>query len=391
MAPLALVLLYATFGQAYLQGVPGRLLVPALFICLLSMRRKGRGWRVMLELSGVFALLWSTDSGIVFWVAAAVARAALFLKEKREQGPMRAALRSVLWALLQMACALAVVNLYNLAVGGPVVLKGFFFPIGYPSYDISVPLFGTESITAYLSPLYAYFWIIAGLMAVAIVSAAALLRRRGAAAGVWLALATFGLGLLVYYINRPTFGNLFQCLLPLLALLVMLAAPEQGDAHGTEATRRPLPTARQLLALTLLVVLAGYSAIAGATRARQRLDAQAVARPGCALAAEMLRQEISPNTYAFGLFATTLYAQLGWDTRCGYDAIHDALTPNTSERLLADLAKQDEIVMFDERYQEYEAVRAYVAEHFTRVTAHQGDWPADGLRCQWEVLRRKAE
>lgn len=347
--PLAMTLAYVfLLPNIYYQGFPSRILPSALFCYAVSFPKKNRIWRIAWRLSAVFALLWSTDMGLVYIFAALLFDSLRpIIQQRRYKTILRNFLTACLWASAEIASAIIIVNLYNLSLGGKPILRAFFWPFG-STYNVEYGLFDSSK-ASYLqfSFLYAYFWIFIFLIGCLFFALYRGIRdsAHNCATSAYLPLmaaSIYGLGSMVYYVNRPAYGNLFMVLPSFLFCLAILI---EGSFIGTrEQLSRPV-RASQYLMLSLTIFLAVGTVLALPNTIKQVHEKQGNP-PYHLIAAKALQKVVPKNTYAAGVNSFEVYSALGWDSLCRCDDIHAILNPDARQRLYDELRQQSLFVDF---------------------------------------------
>lgn len=383
LPPLVLLPYIAYMPRLYVQAYPARLLPGALFCFLLWRCVKKKRWGCAAwRISGVFALLWSTDFGMLYAVAvfATECITALFQSRETKQRLRRLAV-ALAWLLAELACAVFIVNIYNLCVGGGPVLGTFFYPLGSP-YNSEMPIF--SSTASELRPLpfmNLYFWITVFYIGCFLRSIYTVARRgEGGVASLLLpAASVFGLGSLVYYYNRPEQAYLFTTL-PLLILCLALIT----DRRAYSVSRRK-PRMLQYAAFTLAAVMSLEMAMLLPGAAAHTTDSL---RRGDTIenVAEELSQYVKKDTYAVGSGSKLVYTSLGWDTQCPYDSVNVIYHPPMQRQIYEEIKELDEFVDFFSTLMIMSegVTRELIESDFEAVHKYYVD-----VGYQWTLYRRK--
>lgn len=361
LAVLASANLAANSQDAYLQVFPMRHLWPvALLLFTVCCLQKGGFTRKRVILGYVLcslAVVWNTDSGLVTLVAFT---AFVWIWHWQTRSPWELSMLRVyggtvagmLGAVLGMV---AVINLYNLACGGQVLLRGCFFPlIGSGGYtqQLSENLLSSGGIGWLLPILLFSVSVLLGLTATTWMPVSEnqepLTRLYLLAAGV------MGLGQSYYYFNRSIAGT--GCIQPYQILCLALLA-SYGLPLGKTAVEHVWKGARAGLGALSVFILCGLSlsALAGAAPTlSERVQAGTYSMQSLLDVAAEVQQKVPENTYAFGDLTQEIYGQLGWDP--GYHQrdvsdlqfdirIAQEQQDQTSLEVLADVNSQDTLLI----------------------------------------------
>ena len=219
-------------GGVYLQVHPHRMIFPILLLAFaLLEKRKGREYGIIAVGIIALAIVWSTEVGLVMMVAFSLYRWMQHSLDGEKFTLKKVSLlckELVVYALIPFFLAYMIVNGYNLLVKGPWLdLREFLYPLisdrGYVS-SVELPL---KDIT--------HAWIGASVLFLCPVCIAVIsvLFPKKEKEREWNAFYSFigimSLGLMVYYINRPTEGSLFIVLFLMLVLQIIILQKSQEE------------------------------------------------------------------------------------------------------------------------------------------------------------------
>lgn len=366
--PLVILALLATACKAannepaYLQTFPLRQLWPLAVLlyaitCVqknsFSLRRLAVGY----ALCGL-AMVWNTDSGLVTTVAFS---AFVWLWHWRSCKPYARPMwkvyaQTVGGTVFAVVLMMAIINLYNLICGGPMILRACFYPLlGGDGY--------TEGLATSLMETGSYDWLLPVLM----FSTAILL---GLTTTFWMPIlpekeadrrlylgffGVMGLGQSYYFFNRALAGT--DCVQVYFILcMALLAAP----VLPWNPLPRELPLWRGLgvgVGLLMTVGLCGFSALAvvgAAPTLSTRIETGTYSMQSLLDVAAEVEARVPANTYAMGYATQELYGQLGWDPgyhQCDMSDIEFNIRTAKEENdqlalaMLADVNSQDSLLL----------------------------------------------
>lgn len=323
LALLASACVTANMETAYLQTFPLRQLWPLAILlyalhCVdkggFSLRRMAAGYLLC-----CLAIVWNTDSGLV---ATAAFSLFIWLWGWRRQKPYarsmwKVYLQTVAGSAAAVAGMMAIVNLYNLLCGGPLILRACFYPLlggqGY-TQGLATNLLDSGGGISWLLPILLFSGCI--LLGLTVTSWLPIAPDRQAEPRFFLALfGVMGVGQSYYYFNRALAGagciQLYQILcMAVLASLVLPAAKEslQGRAvwQGALAGVGGFMTVA-LCGLSLAAVIDVVPVLS------QRIETGTYSMQSLLDVAAEVEAKVPQNTYALGYFTQEIYAQLGWD------------------------------------------------------------------------------
>ena len=219
-------------GGVYLQVHPHRMIFPILLtaLALLEYRQK-KHYDVIAIVTLSLSLVWSTEVGLVMMVAFTLYRFVQHLVEKqrftwKDIRILKAEFEK--YFFLPFVFAYVIVNAYNVVAGGMILnLKAFLFPLiserGYIS-QIELPL-----------PDVTHAWIGTAVLFLIPVGLTALVvwfpqkNRKDNKTPFYFLIGIMGLGLMLYYINRPVEGSLFLLMYLMLILQTIILQRAQDE------------------------------------------------------------------------------------------------------------------------------------------------------------------
>ncbi len=361
LAVLASANLTANGEDAYLQVFPLRHLWP-LAVLLLTVHCLQKGGFTLKRLVIGYVLcslsiVWNTDSGLVTTVAFT---AFVWIWHWQTRNPWdRSMVRVYAGTVAGMIGAvlgmMAIINLYNLACGGQLLLRGCFFPlIGGDGYTqmLAENLLDSGGIGWLLPILLFTVSILLGLTAttwVPVESGQDRLPRL-----YLLVFGVMGIGQSYYYFNRSIAGT--GCIQPYqilcMALLASYALPV-----GKEAADRLWKGVRAGTGILMVFALCGlsFSAIVGVVPTlNKRIEKGTYSMQSLLDVAAEVEAKVPQNTYALGDFTQEIYAQLGWDPGYHQRDVSDiecnirnakAKNDETALAMLADVNSQDAVLI----------------------------------------------
>lgn len=241
-------LVLSTDGSLYYQLTTHRMILVVLFILNVVYYKDNKKSKIIFFISAVFSLISSNDIGLIFIICYFIYNIiANVYKYKKPILPTICISIGLLIAVL--TCAICIVNIYNLCTNGEFIFLDFFYPynngittnvwqISFNQYEYAINYLNdviienkdsttlTSKVVLFLAKfvlnnnlartlllpcLYFYYWNIAALLFIGIYS---FINRKKECSITLLIICIFGLGSAVYYINRPTYGNL-SILLPI--------------------------------------------------------------------------------------------------------------------------------------------------------------------------------
>lgn len=218
-------------GGVFLQVHPHRMIFPIMLVALaLWEKKKGKIYNILAIFLITVSIVWSTEVGLVIMLAFSLYRWIQHIMdgEMLTLGKLLVLLRYLLlFSVIPFVMSYIIVSGYNVAVGGPWLdIKEFLFPLvserGYIS-NIELPL-----------PDATHAWIGASLLFLSVVGITLrylLFPKKDEQAGMvpfYFLIGVLSLGLMIYYVNRPTEGSLFIVMFLMLILQAVILQKSQN-------------------------------------------------------------------------------------------------------------------------------------------------------------------
>lgn len=254
---------FQMFRNVYYQILPHRLLFQALMMtgCVIAYQKpKSVPIRVVLWVVAGLSMLWNIETGLI--IVAVWTLACIYLDAMNQKKfTLCVFVKNACFALIAAVMGYAVINGYNLLVGGnPISVSTYIYPIGSANYRIEMlqlPL---------MKAAKGYFLVIAlmlGVMGLYLQDGIHIrLDEKGYVA--FLA-AAMGLGLFTYYMNRAVNTN--AVISAFSMILLMAFACDRFIACGAEKPNAPLGwkrlwdslKIRTVIGMACVVILTGMS------------------------------------------------------------------------------------------------------------------------------------
>lgn len=306
---------FAIYGVGiYYQVLPHRYLFPAItmlgILCALE-HKESKSVRAIMWIVSSLALLWNFETGIIVLFVWTVCSLYIHL-QKAGRWSIGEILKHVLMALLMFALSLGVANAYNLAVGGQIIgLKSLIYPVASSVWSI-------EGLQIALgTPDGSYFIGLVILLSIVCVylKRAFKLSLDSIEMAIWLD-ALLGLGVFVYYMNRPVAGN--ETIYYFELVLAMTYIIEKATLSEAEKPDCLLYKYKYILALylSLRIVSMAFSSLFNVGMSydsRNIAEAYSISRLREELF-DVVDRELPADTPAFGDGVNPLYASIGRDT-----------------------------------------------------------------------------
>ncbi len=338
-------------GRFYGAYIPTRILWPMLILAYILYVDGSAGarkkpylfWGLGYILCGI-GITWSTDSGIVATVAYSIS---IWLRVWRDELPFsKRALKT--YGLTLLGCAgaillmIAIINIYNLLCGGPLVFEECFFPmLGGEGYVSALQIQAEQTENGSLPTIVFVVSIITGMLS---------LRFIGACKTDRLSLAfcsLMGLGQSYYYFNRAAAG--WGCVKPYLILCAAFIAGFAWEKGGAAknlyvAAKRASGISSVIILSAMIFTLCYYSPSFLSDKA-EYLNVMDSFNELC----ETVEQEVPKDTYAFGYLTQDVYASLGWDPGYHYRDSSDMFGYGI-ENVYAEMGEQDRLLVTKSNY-----------------------------------------
>lgn len=310
-AILAGVSFYMT--QFYGAVWPIRVLWPLIILTYIlygdgkAEKRPGLYWGLGYVLCGL-AIIWSTDSGIV---ATAAYTFSLWLRVWRRELPLsKNALKTYLLTLLgcagSIALMVAVINIYNILCGGPLVLRACFFPIlggqGYVAH-LQAQL-GAEDNMFFLPVIIFMISIAVGTLSLRGIEACKTDRLCLSFCGL------MGLGQSYYFFNRATATWDSVAIYFVLCLTFMAGFVLTKGERNIHVSMKRAAGVVSIIFLSAMVFSTLYRS---PTFLNDKMGQTVNTMDSLARLSRAVESEVPKDTYAFGYLTQDVYAYLGWD------------------------------------------------------------------------------
>ncbi len=344
-APLGFLLTFFWCHRTklYYQGYPHRMLLTALFLYIVSLKLSGKPVKTVLwlaRISSVFALIWSSDFGLVYFIA-------MLAFEFVSTPPCRKFLPRAAVTLLSAVCELAavigIINLYNLAVGGEFILSELLYPynIDFVNSVIYVGLYNDDYDWKYsLPPAYAYFWITLFFLAFAVCFAIKAIKKKDIGGLVPCTAALYSVGIMVYYITRSAYGNFMQ----ILPAFIFCAAYIADLCEKSDLANNGFMQRVQLILQGALVFMAVATVISTPVNVRNAVGIQQN-ESRYENAVEELRTTVPEGTCLLGIENYEIAAYSDWDNLYTYDPVHLIVNDAALEQTKEDILSMDSFVI----------------------------------------------
>lgn len=331
-------------SNTYWQGAPHRtfLIAIVLFVFALFYTGKLPKWaKVALQLIvPAFALLWVADFGpIVLITFAAYPVLAALTRERSWKSFFKGILQGALCAIISLSVALAALNVYNLATGGPLTITLLFYPLlGSFSSEL------THILTYFLpTTCFHIFWFIMLFLSVLTFA----LKNLSSKTAPIAAMAILALGTYTYFISRPLIYYLFMYSLPVSVIFI---------AYLFERTKSK--QIKSFIACALVLLLSYNMWFLGLDIYRN-IDRQVTMPQETQMVSEVsdyIRENYDHEMYGFGSAVHEVYNELGWTDNDKVDYIHIFVAPNGYHKLKERIREHDEFLIitnYDYCYDEH--------------------------------------
>ena len=339
-------------GGVYLQVHPHRMIFPVLLVAFaLFEYKKHKRYNVVAIGILALSLVWSTEVGLVLMAAFSLYRwvqevmdGQVFTVKKCLQLVKNLAL----YALIPFALAYMIVNVYNVLVGGEILdLTAFMYPLiserGYISH-IELPL---QDVTHAWIGAAILFLVSIGLAMLAILFPEKYKSRELLAYYFLLGIA--GLGLMLYYINRPVEGSMFIVLFLMLIMQTIVLQRSQdeyiqwkNDKEKIESKEnRFLFLSLRIITVIILFVMA-FDSIYSIPGARKAAKETVWRRDELVEFAEEVASRVPENVVCWGEGVPELLSMVDRDTHLHTTEWSYRNTPiDTMEKVRYDLEKEE--------------------------------------------------
>lgn len=303
------------------------------------------------------SIVWNTDTGLV--LTAAYTACVWMIGWQQESLFSRRMLR--LYAVTVAGCAgavaemVAVINVYNLLCGGPLILRACFWPLG-TSFSNEISSYVTAVSKAWMLPVCTFVAAISvGLLATCL--GGKTLPGGSGKPSSYLALCGMtGLSQCYYFFNGREAG--WRNVLHLMVLCMILAV-ENGAVQQTKHPQVAQGVRGGAAVCSLLYVgMLAINTLLGAPTLLMDRISNAYSMDSMRSVAAKVAASIPANTYAYGYYTQELYAYLGWD-------------PGYHHRDVADIVT------------DYDEVKAAIDSNFSDVKTGMEDF----YTTSWEIMQ----
>lgn len=356
-------------GRNYWQLYPLRTLCPMLLIAWLVFMAKRAddtkpGYKyipnIITYLLLVFSIVWNKESGFVCLAGYLVfvfykGMTALFLSKDFKS--IWTVLLECLIMISTVFTAFLVVGLYNFFVSGRwISWKVFLFPL-FTNFIDALEIGLKKGIWPWMA--------VAFLFLGTIVTLTLKIFHKGdidSEEYIYVAVATMGLGLMPYFMNRAAWGNLQICYYEAIICIGGVYRFVKNSDYG----RIIAPFTRTLSLMVLIALVVGEVLQLGNslyTRRDMNLSQKEILE-----LRDEIREDAKADTYAFGLNIPELYSILGWETRSyATDWASVAYMRDVTlqkQKIYSDLESEDTIITDMQIFDRYEDVAEYVENMF---------------------------
>lgn len=361
----------------YWQGCPHRILFPLLILAFFVHAAKREKWTVMTHVTayflGLLAVIWNTETGIFCLIMIS----AVFIVRKwqthswREPHVWLYEIGLVAASALSFGGALLCVNLYNLACGGPFILREFFFPLFSNDY--------MDDTLSHSAPAGNYVWmylllVLAFLLLYCLFHTSLFCRTTddclmAPAAGV----ALIGLLNLSYYMNRAAYTNMSIVMHFFMLALCFLSdrfLPHWKQLFRGTAERIHVHAALLCAVCISMLVFCGVNTLGTVPKTyvtSGRWDTSELYD-----VADSIRESIPENTYAIGTGLTELYALNGWDTQAHFRDFPDLEVGGSAafDAILEETLRHDSFLYYSGFFNEGAPLLNAILERDSRYELH---------------------
>lgn len=353
----------------YWQLYPLRVLCPMMFIAWLVFLTKkaddtGSSYKyvpnIITYLLLVFSIVWNKESGFVCLVGYLVF---LVFKEMTAliiSKDFKSIWRFILECLIMVSTvftAFCVVGLYNYFVSDKwITWKVFLFPLFADFIDV-LEIGLQKGIWPWMAVAFLFLGTIVTLTLKIFLKG-----ERSSKEYIYVAVATMGLGLMPYFINRAAWGNLTICYYEAIICIGGICQYMKDSDYG-----RTVATFMRTLSLMVLIamVVGETLQLGDSLFIRKNMN---LSQKGILELRDEIREDVEADTYAFGFNIPELYSILGWETR-SYTTDWASLTFTNigtlqKQKLYSDLESEDAIITDKQILSKDEDIAKYVDNLF---------------------------
>ena len=284
------------------------------------------------------AFLWNKESGVVCFMGWCTFCFCENFLGNRNLKKLCLVIVQCLFMSTSIVAAFCIVGMYNLIVSGKwITWEIFLFPLGEGSYMEALQVGLKRGI---------WPWMINTILFLITFSVSALkvsLNSQRAEWKMYATTATIGLGLMIYFVNRPAYFNMDLCFFQSIICMGGMASMRENSQNWIT----PLKTVRWFTMLILVALFWG-NIIQGFDTTQLKFEKGSFYRGDILALKDSIEREIPKYTYAFGVNIPELYSLLGWNTGSMMIDWPDAgiIHDKVEEKILRDL-EVEELVLTD--------------------------------------------
>ena len=305
----------------------------------------------------VLSIVWNKESGVVCLIGYLVFSlgkgiAASFAQEGRK---IPGTLLECVIMMTSVPAAILLVGIYNLIVAGKwITWEVFFFPLFTKEYVTDRLQIGLmRGIWPWMAVAVLFLSVVCRL-------GIRILRREKSDPNEYVcaAAAVIGLGLMTYFINRPTYMNLTICYYEAVICIGGIVSSMERKDYGVIVSG-----VMRALSMMVLVGLAAGELLQLSTALHNE---RGVDRQEILALRDEIREDTEEDTYAFGVNIPELYSLLGWETRSYTTDWADVFITRKAvlDKIYGDLESEDVLITDMKTFERYEDVKEYVSERF---------------------------
>lgn len=347
------------FVNFYFPGVyPIRTFTPAimcafltyLFICKKNVMMKKEMW-IGIVLCGL-SLVWNFENGFAATVGFGVFLVMEILQKKRApvaKSVLEAGMVMLIMIISAVVIALGIVNIYNIACGGTLIFRAFFYPLlgNGGDYMLDLNRCNVDLGNHLWIPVMVLFL---GSLCYGIYDSE--LFRKGtnhsAESRLMTAFATTGFVAFSYYFNEAHWGAIFITHYIAIALLVLIVRKLWCFLDGAECVCFADSIKRSALILIIGVIsMYALRTVNIPVVVREKMVSGAYRIENVVQEVESMASELPENVYGVGMGTNIIWHILGWDNHAKFRDT-SALASSSGETygiVLEEILKQDAFVI----------------------------------------------
>lgn len=310
-------------GGVYMQVHPHRMIFPILILALaLQEHRKAKKYNVFAVLLIALSIVWSTEVGMVIMFAFSLYRWVWAVMDGEKLTAYRILLllqKLAVFAVIPFMIAYLIVAGYNrLAAGVGLSMREFLFPlISDRGYIGNIEL---------VLPDVTHAWIGASVLFLSVLALTMLQilfpqKKESENKPFYFLLSIMSLGLMLYYINRPTEGSMFIVLFSMLILQAIILEKSQQIYQEWKSEGKAVfakPDGSFFLALrvitTLILFAMAFDSVYSIPKAWKTAEETVWQTDDLEEFAQYIWVQIPPDAMAFGEGVPELMAMIDRDT-----------------------------------------------------------------------------